>query len=107
MGAVRYERAGSIAVLTVDHPPVNALAVSARGALGEALDRALQDADVDAVVLMGAGSTFVAGAEISEFGTPTAKVEPLLSSLQRRIATFPKLVVAAIHGTALGGGFEL
>lgn len=107
MSVVRYDREGSVAVLTINNPPVNSLAVPVRTALDACLDRASADDAVRAVVIIGAGRTFVSGAEIREFGTPKARVEPLLTMIQRRIEAFPKLVVAAIHGTAFGGGFEL
>ena len=67
MSVVGYDLDGEIAVLTVDYPPVNALSAAVRTGLGEALERARSDAAVRAVVILGAGSTFIAGADITEF----------------------------------------
>ena len=107
MSAVAYEVDAQIAVLTIDHPPVNALSAAVRVALGEALQRAGKDAAVKAVVLLGAGKTFIAGADITEFGTDNSSVKPSIQDLQAALEGFPKLTVAAIHGTALGGGLEV
>lgn len=107
MSAVDYGMDGEFAVLTVDYPPVNALSAAVRVTLGEALDRARADDAVKAVVILGAGKTFIAGADITEFGSDKSGVKPSLHDLQATLETFPKLTIAAIHGTALGGGLEL
>jgi 3-hydroxyacyl-CoA dehydrogenase len=102
---VSYDRHRTIAVITVDNPPVNALSVGVRQGLLEGLDRGLGDAGAAALVIMGAGRTFIAGADIREFGKPFAP--PDLNDVIARIEASPKLVVAALHGTALGGGLEV
>ena len=107
MSAVEYAVEGEIAVLTVAYPPVNALSYAVRSGLGACLDQAEADPAVRAIVVLGAGSTFVAGADITEFGTENSAKEPRLHTLQKRLESSPKLTVAAIHGTALGGGLEL
>ena len=107
MSAVDYAVDGEVAILTVTYPPVNALSFAARSGLGEALDKAEADGAVRAVIILGGGSTFIAGADITEFGTENATKEPRLQTLQQRLEAYPKLTVAAIHGTALGGGLEL
>lgn len=104
-GQVHYRVEDRIAVLTVDNPPVNALSHSVRVGLVEGIYAAEADPDVDAVVIMAAGRTFPAGADISEFGAPPS--EPWLPEVCDRIEDCRKPVVAALHGTALGGGFEL
>jgi len=104
-GPVRYELDGAIAVLVIDNPPVNALGHAVRAGLVEAIGRAGQDAAVAAVVIRADGRTFPAGADISEFGKPP--LEPLLPDVCAVIEACPKPVVAAIHGTALGGGLEV
>jgi 3-hydroxyacyl-CoA dehydrogenase len=98
-------RHDDIAVITLDHPPVNALSAVLRNGLHAALGRAIDDPTVKAIVLICAGRTFVAGADISEFGRERTGVS--LRELEKTIEDSPKAVVAAIHGTALGGGFEL
>jgi 3-hydroxyacyl-CoA dehydrogenase len=96
---------GEIAIVTVDNPPVNALKHEVRAGLAEALTRVRSDASVAAVVLACAGRTFFAGADINEFGKPPQT--PSLGEVIAEIESMPKPVVAAVHGTALGGGFEL
>jgi len=96
---------GGIAVVTLDSPPVNALSAAVRDGLDAAFARAIDDASVSAIVLICAGRTFIAGADISEFGK--AMTGASLFDVQNRIEGAPKPVVAAIHGTALGGGLEV
>jgi len=107
MSAVEYAVENEVAVLTVAYPPVNALSLAVRTGLGEGLAKALADEAVKAVVVIGGGTTFIAGADISEFGTPNSAAEPRLQTLQAQFEASPKPIVAAIHGTALGGGLEL
>ncbi|MCP1198484.1 3-hydroxyacyl-CoA dehydrogenase NAD-binding domain-containing protein [Notoacmeibacter sp. MSK16QG-6] len=103
--ATRME--GDIAVVTIDNPPVNALSHALRTAIHTALERAKGDSAARAIVLTGAGPTFVAGAEIKEFGSDKAKADPSLPDLIALLESIDKPTVAAIHGTALGGGLEL
>ena len=99
-----YLEDGKVAVLALCHPPVNSLSAALREALGQALEAVLSDAGVAAVVLTGEGSLFCGGAEIREFNTPLPARLPTLRDLIARIERAGKPVVAAIHGTALGGG---
>ncbi|TZG24958.1 enoyl-CoA hydratase/isomerase family protein [Sphingomonas montanisoli] len=99
------EMDGEVAVVTVDYPPVNVLSAAVRQGVAAALDQAGQDDAVKAVVLICAGKTFFAGADITEFGKPLA--EPTIRQLEEIVEDTPKPVIAAMHGTALGGGFEL
>lgn len=102
---VTFDQQGSIAVLTIDNPPVNALKTAVRAVLAELAERIAADPAVTAVVLCGAGKLFVGGADISEFDRPPES--PTLPEVIARIESSAKPWVAAIHGQALGGGLEL
>ncbi|MDP1836952.1 MAG: 3-hydroxyacyl-CoA dehydrogenase NAD-binding domain-containing protein, partial [Reyranella sp.] len=102
--AVIRSTEGRIGILTVNNPPVNALAAAVRNGIKEGVEAFGQDPNIDAIVLIGGGRTFIAGADIREFGKP-----PSGANLNDVIATMensPKLIVAALHGTPLGGGLE-
>ena len=102
---VSLAREGAVAVITVDHPPVNALSSAVRAGLVDALDAALADDAVRAIVVACAGDTFCAGADIREFDLPPQP--PHLTDVIQRFADAGKPVIAALHGNALGGGCEL
>ncbi len=94
-----------VLVVRIDNPPVNALGAAVRQGLMEAIGEAESRADVQAVLIVGAGKAFIAGADIREFGKPP--VPPALPEVCQRIESCAKRVVAAIHGAALGGGLEV
>jgi 3-hydroxyacyl-CoA dehydrogenase len=104
MQSVTQSRDGEILILTVNNPPVNALSWHVRDGLGDGIDAALADDTVKAVLLICDGSTFIAGADITEFGKPPQGRNFL--DVLTAFETSAKPVVAAIHGTALGGGLE-
>ncbi|MFT4100610.1 MAG: 3-hydroxyacyl-CoA dehydrogenase NAD-binding domain-containing protein [Burkholderiaceae bacterium] len=94
-----------VAVITLDSPPVNALSQPVRAAILDGVNAAVADPAVQAIVLICAGKTFIAGADITEFGKPPKG--PALKEAQDAIENASKPVIAAIHGTALGGGLEV
>lgn len=102
-GVISYELRGDVAVLKAQNPPVNALSHAVRQGLADAMDRA--ESEAKAVLIVGDGHTFFAGADISEFGKPPQ--DPWLPDLCNRIEASPLIVVASMHGMALGGGLEV
>src|SRR5580700_4778117 len=102
---VRFEKDGDIGVITVDNPPVNALSPGVPQGIVDALDKGNADPSVKAMVLIGAGRSFIAGADIRQFGKGPATPPPTRRHYDVMDQS-PKPVVAAIHGYALGGGLE-
>ncbi len=101
-----YEVTNNIAIITCQNPPVNALSYRLRKALIEGLSSASKDENVKAIVIIADGKTFIAGADITEFGKPPKPGASLMDALND-LDSSNKPVIAAIHGTALGGGFEV
>ena len=99
------QRDGAVAVIIVDNPPVNALKYEVRAGMLENFTQAATDKSVEAIVLTGAGRTFMAGADITEFGKPMKA--PGLSEVIAAIEKIQKPTIAAVHGTPLGGGLEV
>ena len=107
MAFADYTAHGTVAVITLNYPPVNALGLNVRKDIAEGLERAANAGSIGAVVLTGNGTTFCGGADVSEFGLPEAFAAPNLPDLVALVESFPKAVIAALNGTALGGGLEL
>ena len=95
----------NVAILTLNSPPVNALSANVREGLDKGIKEAIANSNVDAIVLICDGRTFIAGADISEFGKEPKG--PSLFEVQEELENSPKPIIAAIHGTALGGGLEV
>ncbi|MBT4906134.1 MAG: 3-hydroxyacyl-CoA dehydrogenase [Rhodospirillaceae bacterium] len=104
---VQYRKAGAVAVITINNPPVNALAKHVRMAIADYLETAANDHMTSAVVICGNGRNLCGGADIREFNTPNRQVRPMTRDLMNLIEAMDKPVVAAIHGPTLGGGLEL
>ncbi|TDV14947.1 3-hydroxyacyl-CoA dehydrogenase NAD-binding domain-containing protein [Paraburkholderia caballeronis] len=102
---VTHALRGKVLLVTIDNPPVNALGVDVRRGLAAAIDAADSNDAVEAVLIVGAGRNFIAGADIREFGKPPQP--PALPDVCNRIEASAKPVIAAIHGAALGGGLEV
>lgn len=103
--SVHYQRHGDIGVIQIDSPPVNALGHAVRIGLINALEEGIADTHASALVLLANGRTFIAGADIREFGKPPQA--PLLPDVVSQLETCPKPLIASLHGTALGGGLEV
>ena len=101
----KLEVKDNIAILTLNSPPVNALSAPVREGLDKGIRQAIKDSRVDAIILICTGRTFIAGADISEFGKEPKG--PSLFEVQDELENSPKPIIAAIHGTALGGGLEV
>src|SRR5437773_1207785 len=109
---VRYELRDGVAVVTIDNPPVNALSPAVWERIDEAVARASADPNAEAIVLIGAGTTFIAGADIKVFDLLKTPEDSFARSekthaLLKRVEDATKPIVAAIHGNALGGGLEV
>ena len=102
---VSMRRDGNVAIITIDNPPVNALRHAVRKGIQDCVIAARDDAAVEAIVITGAGRTFVAGADITEFGKPPQP--PSLIDVIATLDEVKKPTIAAVHGTPLGGGLEL
>src|SRR5271168_1886142 len=105
---VNYARQGEIGVITINNPPVNALSPGVPEGIMASIETAEKDPEVRAIVLIGGGRTFIAGADIKEFGKVTSGQKPRISfnAVLEKIENSTKPVVMAIHGTAFGGGLE-
>ncbi|MVN88944.1 3-hydroxyacyl-CoA dehydrogenase [Deinococcus sp. HMF7620] len=103
---VEQTREGSVLVLTINNPPVNAFSPGVPEGLKAGLEAAAADDTIEAVILIGGGRTFVAGADIKTFNLPRDQAPDLRGTVEK-LDAFPKPTVAALHGTALGGGLEL
>lgn len=104
---VNYSKLGAVGVITVNNPPVNALSVGVPQGIMECIQQGENDPTVKVFVLMGGGTTFIAGADIREFGKPRPPGVPSLQDLLPVLEESSKPVIAAVHGTALGGGLEV
>lgn len=102
-----YEVHGPVAVITLSNPPVNGLGHATRLSLTDNIEKANADAAIKSIVITGAGKAFSGGADIKEFGTPKALIEPNLLSVIRAVENSGKPIVAAIHSVCMGGGLEL
>ena len=102
-----YQVHGDIALITLDNPPVNGLGHSTRVGIADGMAKALADSAVQAIIITGAGKAFSGGADIREFGSSKAMMEPNLNSVILLLEKSTKPVVAAIHSVAMGGGLEL
>lgn len=102
---VSLQRDGQVALIYIDNPPVNAGSLEVRKALLQAVEQVQRDPELIGAVLLGAGKMFIAGSDLNEFGKPLE--EPQLPEVIRAIEQCDKPIIAAVHGAALGGGFEL
>src|SRR6188508_3790132 len=107
MTVIRYKVDKGIASLAMNNPPLNALSHELRSGIVNALDRALADAKVRAVILIGNERAFSSGADIKEFSGSAFYAEPFLPAVVDAVEASPKPVIAAIGGACMGGGLEV
>ena len=100
----RFEKRGNVGIIWVDNPPVNALSVGVRKAILDGIAQLAADPELKAGVLACEGRTFMAGADITEFGKPPQS--PSLHDVVNALESSAKPIIAAIHGTAFGGGLQ-
>ena len=105
-GSVHYETRGQVALLSIDNPPVNPLSSGVRQGLADGVTKALADDNVKAIVITGMNRAFIAGADISEFGA-AATQGVSLGEAMKKMESSTKPIIAAINGTAFGGGLEV
>ena len=101
----RFEKRGDVGIIWISNPPVNAISVGVRSAIIDGVGKLAQDQEIKIGVLACEGRTFMAGADITEFGKPP--LSPGLHEAINSVEGSPKPIVAAIHGTAFGGGLEV
>ncbi len=102
---VTFSKEGNVGIILVNNPPVNALAQAVRAGIKAGVEKGVADPDVKAMIILCEGRTFIAGADIREFGKPPQP--PFLPDVVYFMEDSPKPMIAAIHGTALGGGLEI
>ncbi|MGH1368323.1 MAG: 3-hydroxyacyl-CoA dehydrogenase NAD-binding domain-containing protein [Maritimibacter sp.] len=102
---ISMEKVGGVALVSIDNPPVNALSQEVRQGLHDAITQGNADADVKVIAIYAKGRTFIAGADIREFGKPPKM--PALPTVCNDMEASEKPVIAILHGTALGGGLEI
>lgn len=103
--AVAFTIQDGIGIISINNPPVNALGFPVRKGIADGIEQGIQDGQVQAIIIICEGRTFCAGADIREFGKPSK--DPILTDVLKNLDACPKPTLAAIHGTAFGGGLEV